>query len=870
MAKKNGSTQSTKRFTYKSFRDRVNDLKIDPIAKLQKKAFHEAEISHFLSTLEHWKEVNLSKTFTELVEIIEPLCLSLPQLLYHQDKIFESLETSLKLNDELALQPTLELLSQFAHDLGPDFLPFYSRSLISIRELATQQTNPDALEWIFNCLAYIYKYLSKELSKDLLPTFELLFPLLTLTKKEYVTKFAAQATSFLVRKVKSSALNPFVETVFTNKELIEDNSEEYHRALTIIFADSLTSSAGHLHSKASIILTSLTNQCLQEPRAESVLTDVIMDVLGYTDDSDKAKALYDAVCKVIDENLGDVESLDFKSLTNITKLLTTLAFAESGKKVSNWNKLLSYVKQLYEVSEKIMTEDEEDEIMRANFGDSIVQFASVLMRNAELKDLTKKHVELFTSMTKINDGSVFLPFADFSTDLTRERFLTFGKSYVKSFVGANWEKFSKEIAYFLSKLNDKGIIKAEDETAQTIVISPTDNMIKYLVPKCESAKFNKSDSLIDAFWGIQFLGNTSAAIPSDDFASVLKKSLTSTEQASDFGVDVAGILLGHLKGFNDKNSALDVLTTIDSNLPKYLKSSVFLESFNKFLLNLKKSKEINVTGIQFLQSHKDKFIDGASKNLLAPSHKQRELSLSLIISIYDVLGLDAPGCISTCRIIEQIPLTLRTARDLQLRFRMLVAEFNKEQTSELVNQVVVNFMFGQLSNKFKPSWEGVYEFSQGVISKVSELVWQNAYSMISTRYNQLSDEVYFEQDLDFLNATTDMNYWLPQDHRIVANFENNEKICHAYQQIDLSLVEFSQSKREDLKLTNFNRCQSINLLVKNPSVAEKHFESLLPYLLDENLEDEDLLKEWTIADRSALIELLTKFEHLNKASQSIG
>ncbi|GME84254.1 unnamed protein product [Ambrosiozyma monospora] len=31
--------------------------------------------------------------------------------------------------------------------------------------------------------------------------------------------------------------------------------------------------------------------------------------------------------------------------------------------------------------------------------------------------------------------------------------------------------------------------------------------------------------------------------------------------------------------------------------------------------------------------------------------------------------------------------------------------------------------------------------------------------------------------------------------------------------------------------------------------------------------DEDLLKEWTIADRSALIELLTKFEHLNKASR---
>jgi len=64
--------------------------------------------SLFQESLESWKELNLTKHFAIFVREVSQYCHSLPQLLYHKEKIVEILEKNLRVEDSMALEPLLE------------------------------------------------------------------------------------------------------------------------------------------------------------------------------------------------------------------------------------------------------------------------------------------------------------------------------------------------------------------------------------------------------------------------------------------------------------------------------------------------------------------------------------------------------------------------------------------------------------------------------------------------------------------------------------------------------------------------------------------------------------------------------------------
>ena len=139
---KGKTTQSSRRHAFSSFRERIDSIKIEPNLSLNKRAHDYVESSHFLATLEHWKEVNISGNFTEFLDKIENISQTLPQILHHQATIFDALYTHIEINDINSIQPLLECLSQFIHDLGPDFMPYYERTLTLLTNLALS-TNPN-------------------------------------------------------------------------------------------------------------------------------------------------------------------------------------------------------------------------------------------------------------------------------------------------------------------------------------------------------------------------------------------------------------------------------------------------------------------------------------------------------------------------------------------------------------------------------------------------------------------------------------------------------------------------------------------------------------------------------------------------------
>lgn len=877
MVKKVQKTASSRRFAYKSFRDHVDSIKIDPLKDIKRKAFHDAEISHFLSTLEHWREVNLSKHFQDLIEIVEPISMTLPQLIYHKDKIFNALDKTLSFNDPLSLQPTLELLSQFVHDLGPDFMVYYQRSLEIIKEIALNQNDPQSLELIFNTLAYIFKYLSKLLTKDLNPTFMTLLPLLTVKNKDYVTRFVSEALSFLIRKSKTINLQSFLTNVFNSKVLLNENSESYHLGLTIMFTESFKSASGVLHSKTSLILPLLTKVCLTNSKSTSILSDIIMDLLDYTETKENSILLYSVLLDTLRKDLKlNENSLNYQYLTSITQILLTLSFGQSGRLVNDWTSIVKFIDLLYKSSLLINLDDDDDnnnntdkninnsQNLKLDFNNSMASLCSIIIRNSDMVTLSQNHVNILNIMTKLDDGSVFLSFIDISLGLNKERTIQFTKNSITSFIAKNWQNNYKEIALFLERINNENLVNSN--SGFNIIISS--DFKSFILESFKNIhSIENKNALINNYWRLLILKHCKI----DFDPNLLIKFLSliqNNKLISDFFIlDVFGATIGAMvyQKLSD-DQYLEILQLSSNTFDNLINSSIFLSNFNDFISSIELQ---NSKAIEFIKLNKTNTISSLSQILKSPSHENRETTLNLIITIFNKSGDEIPDAILKCRVIEQIPLTLQNARDVPLRFRNLAQDYSSE--TALTNNIVCNFLFGQLSNKFSPSWQGVQEFLIKVINQVSDLVWKLAIEFISMNYKELQEKPYLVYDFDHFIIKSDITNWLPQDsrlHTILVNFEENT--FHKYEAVNYSIIELSESRKKSSLPSDFMRYQVIKLLNKIPQVAESNFIDLVPFLINEDSDDVSdvqngsLLSGWTMADRNGLIEIMTHFNKLKK------
>lgn len=865
----NGNSKSGRRFAFKSFRDHVDSIKIDPISDLSKRAFHDVEISHFLSTLEHWREVNLSKPFQDLVEVVEPLSMSLPQLLYHKSDIFKAIDDSLSLNDPLALPATLELLSQFCHDLGSDFMPYYERSLIIITQIALTQMDPNSLEMIFNTLAYLFKYLSKVLSKDLGLTFITLLPLLTVQKKDYITRFTSQAMSFLVKKTTTKSYQKFLNDVFDCPQVLGDAVPSYHNALSIIFSDSFKSASGVLHSKSHLLLPLLITKSLEHPRYTAIFNDIVMELLDYTESEKNAEPLYSMILEII----TSYQITDLDQLTNCGQLLYTLSYGESGRRVSQWSDILNMIELLNDKFKafEIPDEDDQTQLKVLNFVDTMAIWCAVIIRNCDSSHLAKYHIKIFNFMSSIDNGSGFLGFIDNALNLSKERVLQFSKKFVMSFIARNWKDNHREIALFLQRMNERGLISEnndQDDQLDTFKIVIPNEFKEFIIASFVDTKsITSKESLITNHWRIVTLQNTSLTFDANILIHFIELIFQSKElQGELFPHDVIGLCLGasSRQSMSD-DQYLRALKLIQPNFKTLIKSTTFLNNLHQLISSIPKQCDLT---IEYLKETFNNMILQLCDILKSQSHDARLATLNIIIDLYTKAGDEIPDLILGLRTIEQVPLHIQMARDVPLRFRQLSQIFNN--STPLINNIVTNFMFGQLTNKFSPTWQGVIEFLTSNIMKIMDLSWKLSYEFISTHYNDIEDEIYFNYDFDMLNISSDLIEWYPQDSRVLTNLKINEQNLQLYQKVDQSLIESAESKRAPLKPTDFARYQVIKLFSKIPSLPEQNFSQLLPFIINEDLEDSSdaekgsLLEGWTMADRNGLIEALSVFKRLKK------
>jgi len=161
---------SGKRFVFKNFSQRLEEVDIDVFRSLAPVKFEPTQGSSFFQeNLLQWRELNSAAEFISLYEELMPVVQTLPQVLLHKEMIVSKLLCRVHLQAKLSLEPILSLIAVLSRDLREEFMPFLHQLMETMENLLKSggDRDPEILEQVFTAISYILKYMQKLLVKDI-------------------------------------------------------------------------------------------------------------------------------------------------------------------------------------------------------------------------------------------------------------------------------------------------------------------------------------------------------------------------------------------------------------------------------------------------------------------------------------------------------------------------------------------------------------------------------------------------------------------------------------------------------------------------------------------------------------------------------
>lgn len=316
--------------------------------------------SFFKTAFDSWTELNLSTTFALSARELRPLCESLPLIVHHRDRIFDILHCYIAKRDALALEPLLDLLAQFAHDLGASFEPHLAPSIALLSGLVARHVDVQTVEWTFNCLAYLLKYLSRLLVPDLRPLYDILAPLLGReSQKAFVVRFAAEALSFLVRKARADSLRLIVRHVFHDLQnnTTRPEASAYPHGLMTMFKEACVGVDQTVHSRGPQLFGTMLQAAVeQQSDVDGACLDVVQGVLiGLIHHT--TRETFQSIFAVVQEHIRSglaAGGAEPRKVCIAATLLFTCVSVRKGDRIQHWDVagdvLLSTVGAMHQLS----------------------------------------------------------------------------------------------------------------------------------------------------------------------------------------------------------------------------------------------------------------------------------------------------------------------------------------------------------------------------------------------------------------------------------------------------------------------------------------------------------------------------------------
>lgn len=434
-----GGTASSRNHTWKGFSQRVAQIKIEPVRRGRSTILDDAELeasfSYFRDALLEWRELNMADAFTGFARKAAPLCESLPQVLHHSDRILELLVEHLEKGDKFGAEPLLSLMAHLAHDLGERFEKYFEKAVTTVSQLAATHPDVEVIEWSFSCLAWLFKYLSRLLVPDLRPVFDLMSPLLgKRQQKAFVSRFAAESLSFLIRKAGASyhrdktPLKLIIKHISQQLQELQDSAKDYafQQGIKFLLTDALKGVQRGFHSSATSILQELLAETYNEehvalriPPLEPVLVGVVTASIHHTD-AENFEPLLDVILAQINSRASDPRHVALSS-----RLLFVTCSVRRGDRVGDWRPVLSSVARLLDSAKDCTNLDTSDAW-------DILAAIAVVFQYCAL-DAAIPHEKLLEGLARGQWEKFFLPFCNLFADLGAERFRTLMLPYFKRY-----------------------------------------------------------------------------------------------------------------------------------------------------------------------------------------------------------------------------------------------------------------------------------------------------------------------------------------------------------------------------------------------------------------------------------------------------
>lgn len=428
--KKTKPTQTEKHHRYESFTKRVARLKIDPVHTVQHSRIVETDNglsqSYFRSALDEWAELNLTTTFTSFLNKITALSESLPQLLHHADQIVDILLEHIQRQDALAQEAFMSLTAHLAHDLGPAFEKYFERIVRAVVHTATVQEDPVVIESCFTCSAWMYKYLSRLLVRDLRPLLDILFPYFV-SKREYIRRFTAESLAFLLRKAAAlyqkdrKPLLTALRHIFVRLRDTQSGREAsaFQDAIMTLLVETMIGVDAGVHSSAPSLLACACEVATTDEGADSralrTVEGIVVNLIHKTN-----AAGFEPLLKVItDFNTREIvrEALteyDLRVASLQTRLLLVVSAVRNGTRVSEWSKLVDILIQHITI--------ESSSYQATMTKKAISRTASAIIQNAPLSTLLPCIRRLIDSLAGFLLPPQFFSFCETIARLQTSRF----------------------------------------------------------------------------------------------------------------------------------------------------------------------------------------------------------------------------------------------------------------------------------------------------------------------------------------------------------------------------------------------------------------------------------------------------------------
>jgi len=349
-------TPHQKNHRWESFSTKISKLhSLDPLRKVRRHDLDaedlDATTSYLRNGLDKWAELNISRPYMAFKREINPLSESLAQILYHEDRIMDALAKYIAQHEKESLEPLLDLVTAFAHDLGVRFEKHYPRALELIVNLASKIHDVEVIEWTFAALAFLFKYLSRLLVPDLRATYDAVAPLLGKSRVPgHIARFAAEAMSFLVKKAaapshKDKALPLFVEHVRKdlNSAVGAKQFQLYSEGVMTMFAEAIKGVGDGVHSTGPEIYAALLQHVpedeLQLPD-QAVWTGVCCGVLTSIIHHTSVDTFRTIETRVLEQAVVGERSVLF------IQVLGVMAGVRKGTRIHDWAALMKSLTQL--------------------------------------------------------------------------------------------------------------------------------------------------------------------------------------------------------------------------------------------------------------------------------------------------------------------------------------------------------------------------------------------------------------------------------------------------------------------------------------------------------------------------------------------